>query len=113
MTEEMSITFMKIGELSYKLGVRDLYKLPGAWIHKLDENWILAVNGKDRKVIAKPEGCMMCDIPPYHVAVWWNGWIAGIFNAYQGQIAAGTEANEDALIAALDKAIEEIDNDTQ
>lgn len=109
MTDEMNLLFIKISELGYKLGIRNLYNRD-PWIHKLDENWTIAVNGHPTKEIVKPEGCMLCDLPGYHAAVWWNGWIAGIFNAYYGQIAAGTSANEETLIAALDKAIKEIED---
>jgi len=49
------------------------------------------------------------DVPellPYHAAVWWHGWLAGLIDPSGGIIAYGREANEDTFIQALDDAVE-------
>lgn len=45
------------------------------------------------------------ELEPFHGAVTFNGWPAGIFTPISGTIAAGESANENALIAAIDAAI--------
>ncbi len=107
MTDQASITFAQIMELAIRLGATDLYKLDGAWIHKLDENWTIALNGHKTKQKTHPENCILCDIPPFNAAIWWNGFLAGLLSFGGGTIAAGTEANEDAFLTAINKAIEE------
>jgi hypothetical protein len=37
-------------------------------------------------------------IPPYHAAVTWNGWPAGIIHAFGGGMVDGAEANESTFI---------------
>ena len=98
---EFSEAFMEAGDWAYKQGARNIKALPGAWVGKVDENWMIAVNGHAEEVKCEPEGTMGADIPPYSMAVWWNGWLAGIFNAAGGAMAAGELANEDTFIAAL------------
>jgi hypothetical protein len=47
----------------------------------------------------------MPPIQPFFCYVEYNEWPAGLFTPYDGAMAAGTAANEDALIAALEAAI--------
>lgn len=75
------------------------------WERKVDDKWYVAVNGKGEVGKVTPEGSMEIDLQPYYVAVWYNGWLAGLFHpAAGGMIAAGEGANEDTLIAALNAA---------
>lgn len=92
----ISEAYVKVAELAAALGARDIKKLPGCWSHKIDERWKIDINGKDRAI----DG-----IPPYHVAIEYNGWPAGILSPVGGLIAAGEGANESTFIDALDKAI--------
>jgi hypothetical protein len=44
------------------------------------------------------------ELEPGLFAVWYNGWLAGILDPFgHGVMAAGAGANEDTLIAALEK----------
>lgn len=98
--------FSKVCDLGCALGVVDLVSRPGAWVHKVDERWIFAVNPHDETLEVTPEGTMGCSVPFGHVAVWYNGWLAGIFAPNGGEFAAGDGANEDTFITALDSAIQ-------
>ena len=76
------------------------------WIHKMDDNWTIAVNGKKEPVKIEPAKCMAAELQPFDFAVWWHGWLAGTFNPFGGIFAAGSEANEDSFLKDVDKAIE-------
>ena len=63
--------------------------------------WKVKVNGTKSKADS---------IPPFYTAVEWNGWPAGLLAPMgDGMVCAGSEANEDTLLAALDLAIESAD----
>lgn len=102
---EICEAFAKVADLAIKLGVTNLVSRPGAWVHHVDDHWIVAVNPHDETLEVKPEGTMGCEIPFGHVAVWFNGWLAAIFAPNGGSFVLGEAANEDEFIAALDKAI--------
>ena len=93
---EISEAFVKAIELAAACGARKINQLPGCWSHQIDGHWKIDVNGKDVTVE---------NIPPYHIAIEYNGWPAGILSPIGGIIAAGEGANETTFIAALDKAI--------
>lgn len=105
MTPDESI-FVTIAKLHESLGLPPLGEMPGRmWIHKVDDHYTLAINAGDimlRKI--QPEGTMGADIPPFTCAVWFNGWLAGLFTPYDGTFAAGSAANLDTFREALRKA---------
>lgn len=107
MGEEMQISecFAKVCDLAIKLGANNLISHPGAWVHTVDEHWIVALNPHAEPVRVTPDGSMGCDVPFGHVAVWFNGWLAGLFAPDGGSFVLGSAANEDEFIAALDRAI--------
>lgn len=104
---EYNLVFAKIAELADALHVTGINKLPGAWIVELDPRWTIAVNGHDEDVQAKPHQHAEQTIPPFHAGVWYNGWPAGLLNPFDGLVAAGSAANEEALLAVLDQAIDQ------
>jgi len=67
---------------------------------EIDDNWTIAAAGKEKYKTGGGE-LMDVELEPFHFAVWWNGWLAGIGNPYGGEIAAGELANEKTLLAAL------------
>lgn len=70
-------------------------------------NWTFAVHGNSDKRNFKPEGCMdVFDLPGGQIAVWWNGWYAGILAVNGGVISSGDLANEDRLISDIEAEIE-------
>jgi hypothetical protein len=102
----LSVVFAKVVDLAIARGAERINSLPGCWVHAVDEHWTVAVNGHAEPTSAEPEGAMAVDVPPYCVAVWWHGWLAGFVTAAGGVIAAHPDgANEDRLIADLDSAI--------
>ena len=97
--------FLEMSRLAEADGVCPIDDLPGCWERKVDANWWVAVNCTKVERRSEPPGCMEVTLKPYHAAVWWNGWIAGLVTPYNGCIAANPDgANEDALIAALQAA---------
>jgi hypothetical protein len=62
---------------------------------KIDERWSFKING------CRVEKDL---IPPFHLALTYNGFPAGICGFDGGVVAAGEAANERALIRALRKA---------
>ncbi len=91
--------FNKVAELAIKLGVTPLNKHSGCWEHTVDDQWSIKLN---------PHNTEIDNIPPFHMSVYYNGWPAGVISPTQGGvIAAGTSANEDAFIEALDEAIKD------
>lgn len=95
-----------IAELAFALGVCPLNAHPRPWVHRVDDHWTIAANAQKATMRVEPHGCMEAELPPFHMAVWWNGWLAGILAPDGGPIAAHPEgANEDRLIADLKAAI--------
>jgi hypothetical protein len=66
---------------------------------RIDDQWFLAVTGKDAAKLGPAD--WKIDMKPYSWAVWYNGFIAGCGNPFEGEIAAGEAANESMLSAAL------------
>ena len=98
----------KIIELVAALGVTNIDNIPRAWQYRIDSQWQIAINGHEYPVTVEPEASMSIELPPFVIGVWYNGWLAGLFPpvGLTGVIAAGAGANQDTLIAAIDKALE-------
>ena len=86
----------ELANLAEAMGVSHINKLPGLWECKIDEKWSVKVNGHAETVE---------NLPPYRCLVEYNGWPAGVVSPFDGVIAAGVDANEDALIKAIRKKI--------
>jgi hypothetical protein len=86
-------------------GAENIKDIEGCHILVIDDHWTVAINGHNEITKAAPDGAMECSVPPYHVCVWWHGWIAGIVGPGGGEFAAGSGANEDSFIAAVDSAV--------
>ncbi len=89
-------------ELGQADGVSSINRLPGCWERVVDESWTVWVNGHGQATPHKVGGF---NVPAYSVYVEFNGLPAGVFDAYDGWLAAGEVANEEALVAALERAI--------
>ena len=96
----LSQVMMRIAVLCEALEVHDIKSLPGCWVYQVDEHWTIAVNGHPG-----PVKYGVVDVPAFHAYVEFNGFPAGFVNAYSGTMAAGEAANEDLLIAAINRAI--------
>lgn len=70
--------------------------------------WRVVINGTEADhEVALSDECMGATVPPVHMAVFWNGWLAGILNPAGGVLAAGEAANEDTFIAAMKEGRDE------
>ncbi len=106
MIQQYTVAFSKVVEFTAALGVKNISELPGCWTHELDQHWHIAVNGHTQGVKAQPtRDDMEVEIDPFCCGVWWNGWYAGTISPVDGVIAAGSAANEDTFIAAVQAAI--------
>jgi hypothetical protein len=94
--------FDKIAALGCLAGAAPLSQFAACWEYQVDAQWRIAVNGHD---VPKKTADDVQTVAPFECYVEYNGWPAGSFNPYGGVIAAGSCANEDAFIAALDAEI--------
>ena len=87
-----------VADLGIALGVRNLKDSHAGrlWTQVIDDRWTVKVN---------PSAAEVEGVPAWSMLFEFNGWPAGIVNAGGGTIAAGSLANEDALILALEAAI--------
>jgi hypothetical protein len=93
--------FVWIAHLAIKLNAHPMNKWLECWEHRLDDHWVIAVNGH-----AEPKTAHRLTVSPVTVQsftcyVEFNGWPAGFIDPGGGVICAGSEANEEALITAL------------
>lgn len=104
---QLSVIFTLLVELADALGVKKINELGGAWVCKIDPHWTIALNGTKQKTEVTIEGAMGATLEPYQMAVFFNGWLAGLMYPNGGVICAGEAGNEDNLIAALRARIEQ------
>jgi hypothetical protein len=101
-------------ELGTALGVRAISEMSRGWIHRIDSNWTVVLNGTPLTIEAEPEGGMKARLEPFDLGVWWNGWLAGIVTPNGGVLAAHPDgANEETLIVALRRSLGEVVTDAQ
>jgi hypothetical protein len=99
--QPISEAFNAVVDLALSLGVRSIKDLPACWEHQVDEYWFIAINGHNAPKFARQTASGETEVPPFHCYIEFNGFPAGLITPYDGIIAAGSVANEDAFIAAL------------
>jgi len=104
--KRLPVVYSLVAELAGQLKVSKINQLPGAWVCQVDRLWVVAANGHREPVRAEPDGCMAADLRPFEMAVWFNGWLAGLFTPSDGFVCVGAAGNEDELIRALLARIE-------
>lgn len=96
----ISEAFMVASELAYQKAVAEGYDnisaYPGMITVVLDDRWTFDLHAQVQDIDGLPAGT---------VRINFNGWPAGIVNAYGGVIAAGALANEDTFLAAAKSAM--------
>lgn len=98
--------FDRVVTLAEVLGVTKINELDGAWIEKIDSKWTVAINGKEKPVTVDiPNSMGISDLKPLHMAIFYNGWLAGLLTLTGGTIAAGSGANENSFIKAVETRI--------
>lgn len=101
-TLPLSEAMAAIALLAVLSGGAPINRLPGPWTYEFthgDWHWQIAVNGH-REPVPSPWSTVLID--PFEAHVYVNGWPFGILSPYGGRLGAGTGANEDTFIAALD-----------
>jgi hypothetical protein len=100
--------FVAMSEVGWRV-----HEAPGKMLYKKvpdhrggGNSWELVINGnaeprKANRAIPRAEQWGELELPAFTAAVFWNGWLAGLINPYGGCLAAGSGANEDALIASI------------
>jgi hypothetical protein len=99
----ISEAFAAIVEWSTSLGAKRINQLDGCWEGQVDDQWWIAINGHDEKTKCSKGAT----VPAFNAYVEFNGWPAGFVNPRGGVLCAGAAANEDTLIAALQRKSEE------
>jgi len=95
--------------LADALNVKNIGAMEGAWIHKVDAAWTIAVNGQLIPVSVRPGDCMAAELAPFEFAVWFNGWLAGKLTGHgDGVFAIGAGANQQEFAEAIDRLVAEI-----
>lgn len=98
---EASQAFALLAEYAVAQGAKSIGALPGCWERRIDDHWWVAVNG--HKAVEMP--CSReAPVPPLHAYIEYDNWPAGVISIDGGVIVAG-DANEDAFIAALKRAL--------
>lgn len=98
--QAISATFDLLAQLALALGAAPIKGK--VWTHRIDESWDVKINGCSEQ----KDGIL-----PYHAELSFNGWPAGVMSPFGGWIAAGSLANERALIAAIEAALERAKTD--
>jgi len=102
--EKMCTAFSKIADLALILQAQPMNQYPNCWEYQVDEHWWIAVNG--HKTTKKTTGGI--DVLPFNCYVEFNGWPAGVFDPVNGGLmAAGSQANENSFIQALENKIKQ------
>jgi len=103
------VAYMRIMDAMESAGIREIQKLPGAAVLEVDKNWTVAGHCKEKSIEVDPgRGGMKMTLDPFDFAVWWNGWVAGVVGPIGGIVVghpSSEGANEDTLIAALEKFV--------
>jgi hypothetical protein len=102
----MTEVFEKVCELGIALGWKNIAGEVGCTEWQVDESWWFAINPHGEACKCS-KGAM---VPAGHVYLQFNGWPFGLVNWREGMCGAGRVANEDALIAALERATERVKN---
>lgn len=99
MSEGITELFAAIVQYGARRGVEGINTLPGCWEFEPAPGWFIAVNGHDEKMSLSKRSDVLVD--PFTAYVEWHGFPAGIITPTSGILAAGSEANEQALLTAL------------
>lgn len=104
---QISEVAIRIFELADSLGVKGIRNI---WQHQIDKKWRVGVNGHREEVdVPASKDFMGAKIPPFSIAIWYNGWLAGLLTPprFDGVMVAGEAANEDTFIEAINKRLKE------
>ena len=99
MSEQISVAFNAASEM---LAARGHAPFNGKVITETVGPWTVCLNATRESVAVNPKDVMGCDdLVPFHFVVFFNGWIAGWFNAFDGNFLLGEDVGEDNFIQAM------------
>ena len=104
----LQVAFVRVIELAGAVGAPlPLSSLPNCWEHQVDADWWIAVNAHngDRPAYSPQHVGHPMDVPAFSCHIEYRGWPAGVISPLAGVMAAGSGANEDTFIAAVEAAI--------
>lgn len=96
--EGIAELFAAIVAYGAKKGITRINTMPCCWEFEPTPGWFIAVNGHAEKRPLIDKDVM---VEPFTAYVEWHGFPAGIITPRGGILAAGSEANEEALLKAL------------
>lgn len=103
--------FERFLEWLTKAGAAPLNGHDGAWLGVVDEHWAVAANGHGTPQDVQIPDVGTVSIAPFTFHVYYNGWPAGILvpalGGFEGEFAAGSAANEDTFMEAIEAALSE------
>lgn len=67
------------------------------------DEWELFVNGNGYSVPIKSRDGAEIDLDPFYFAVFWNGWLAGLFSPNGGTFAASDGSNPETFRKSLER----------
>lgn len=88
-----------VADYAQAMGATPLNRHDACWDSRIDDHWRIVANGHRQEI--QHNGVR---VPPFSVYVEFNGFPAGILDAYGGLMAAGEAANARALARALRSA---------
>lgn len=99
----MNDPLIAVAELAAALGETPI---KGVWGCRIDDSWYVAArgvlqDGESAVIAIEPPHCMKVELRPFEMAVWFNGWLAGLVNPDNGTFAAGELANPKAFCKAV------------
>jgi hypothetical protein len=107
----MSLAMSLLADLVIARNQHPLNKYEAPLAVPIDKRWSVWINGRGepRKIVGAAAQSMAdgCEVPAYHAALFFNGWLAGFISPYGGTIACGEAANEDTFIEAVQTALVE------
>ena len=104
--------FNAFDDLRQADGVPGLSNLPGPWVRQIDGNWTLVINGhrEPREALVPAGTGTPITVKPFHAALFWRGWPAGVLTPMGGVMAGHPDhdgANAAHLLRAIRAAIAE------
>ena len=104
-TRPMSEAMLAIANLAIALNAHPVNQYEGCWEYQIDDDWWVALNGHKEPCFNETSGGM---VPGFSASIQFNGCPAGIIDPFGGCMAHHPNANESALISALNKATSKI-----
>ena len=88
-------------DLTAAYHVNDRTSTTSIWKCAVDDHWYVVANAQLDPIHVAPKGGAEVAVPPWHFAIWFNGFPAGLLSANGGEFATGELANSTTFIQAI------------